>query len=547
VIGTDWTNWLVVLGRLHPMVLHVPIALVLVLAMVELLGVLVRRPFPRAPLLVLLWCNAVFAGITAASGLQLAQEGGYDQELLTLHQVLGVGSAGACVLLALLASVFRHRAVYRWALLLALVLILPAGHFGASMTHGKDFLTGPLQRALEGAPPKPPRPGPVDGAGDGGGDGGGDPVAAARVSYVRDVAPLLEKYCIKCHGEEKQKGELRFDSPAAIRKGGENGAVLVAGAPDTSAMIVRLRLPEDDEDRMPPEGKPQPIAAEIDLLVRWIAEGAAFDGAGAAPPAPAPAPPAEAPKEPVGPPAGRGQQARGTAAPAAGPAALRALHDALVHAAPVAQDATLLRVDFAAIATSVDDAMAQRLLGPVAGEVAELSLARSKVTDATLPLLGTMTRLRRLDLRGTRVTAAGLVHLRGLGELRELVLAQTPLLDPVLDAIAALPALERVYLWGAGLGPEALARLRERQGLVVDAGDRHPSAALETEPEVTLGRPEAGAAPAAAPPVNALCPVSGRPVDPAVTVVHEGKVVAFCCPDCPARFQADPAKYPVRE
>jgi YHS domain-containing protein len=44
-------------------------------------------------------------------------------------------------------------------------------------------------------------------------------------------------------------------------------------------------------------------------------------------------------------------------------------------------------------------------------------------------------------------------------------------------------------------------------------------------------------------PINAQCPVLGKPVDPTKTLLHNGKLVAFCCDDCKAKFQQDPAPY----
>ena len=57
------------------------------------------------------------------------------------------------------------------------------------------------------------------------------------------------------------------------------------------------------------------------------------------------------------------------------------------------------------------------------------------------------------------------------------------------------------------------------------------------------GTPAAATTQPAAKPVNTKCPVSGDPVDPAITVVQDGKTVAFCCKDCIAEFKKDPAKY----
>jgi YHS domain-containing protein len=44
-------------------------------------------------------------------------------------------------------------------------------------------------------------------------------------------------------------------------------------------------------------------------------------------------------------------------------------------------------------------------------------------------------------------------------------------------------------------------------------------------------------------PVNTKCPVSGDPIDPAITTVYQGKTIAFCCKDCIGDFNKNPEKY----
>ena len=90
---------------------------------------------------------------------------------------------------------------------------------------------------------------------------------------MRDVQPILETKCLECHNPNKIKGKLLMDSAAALLKGGADGPALVAGKPDDSEMIKRVILPKDDDDIMPPKGGPL-AAKEIDVLKRWIAEGA---------------------------------------------------------------------------------------------------------------------------------------------------------------------------------------------------------------------------------------------------------------------------------
>jgi len=102
------------------------------------------------------------------------------------------------------------------------------------------------------------------------------PPAAAKkdVTFAKDIKPLFEKACYKCHGEEKQKAKLRVDSVEAIKKGSENGEIIVVGKSDKSSLIHTVAgLVEDMQ--MPPEGKADPLTKdEIGLLRAWIDQGA---------------------------------------------------------------------------------------------------------------------------------------------------------------------------------------------------------------------------------------------------------------------------------
>ena len=60
---------------------------------------------------------------------------------------------------------------------------------------------------------------------------------------------------------------------------------------------------------------------------------------------------------------------------------------------------------------------------------------------------------------------------------------------------------------------------------------------------VELGTPLAQVASTNTAPINSECPVSGKPVDATKTITYEGKLVAFCCDDCLAEFKKDPKKF----
>lgn len=98
---------------------------------------------------------------------------------------------------------------------------------------------------------------------------------AAAPDFEREVRPLLETHCLRCHGPEKQSGGLRFDQKQVALSGGDSGQpALVAGEPGRSQMIQRITS-TDKEDQMPPKG-PRLPEADIAVLKAWIAAGAVW-------------------------------------------------------------------------------------------------------------------------------------------------------------------------------------------------------------------------------------------------------------------------------
>lgn len=94
------------------------------------------------------------------------------------------------------------------------------------------------------------------------------------LTYEKDIKPLFDASCIKCHGTEKQKGKLRMDSLEAVLKGGENGKILEAGKADKSPLVYAVAR-VDEDTAMPPEDKAKPLTKdEVGLIRAWIDQGA---------------------------------------------------------------------------------------------------------------------------------------------------------------------------------------------------------------------------------------------------------------------------------
>jgi hypothetical protein len=98
-------------------------------------------------------------------------------------------------------------------------------------------------------------------------------VANAPVDYVKDVRPILRAKCAMCHNEAEPSGGLRLDAVAHVMKGGDSGPVLVAGNSAESRLIQAVLQTGDLKMPPPEEGKPLE-AAQIEILRRWIDDGA---------------------------------------------------------------------------------------------------------------------------------------------------------------------------------------------------------------------------------------------------------------------------------
>lgn len=101
------------------------------------------------------------------------------------------------------------------------------------------------------------------------------------VDFSRDVRPILAERCFECHSADKRRGALRLDSRAALLEGGNTGPAIAPGDVRASLLMQRVRG-EGGEARMPLNRAPL-SDEQIELLTRWIEQGAAWPGpAGAA-------------------------------------------------------------------------------------------------------------------------------------------------------------------------------------------------------------------------------------------------------------------------
>ena len=234
------------------------------------------------------------------------------------------------------------------------------------------------------------------------------PAQAARDSfYTLRVAPLFEAHCIGCHGERRQKSELRLDSFAAAMRGGKHGAVIRAGVVGDSELIARITLPQTDEKAMPPQGK-DPLSADDATVVRlWVAAGASpIKPAGEIKGAPRPVRHIEIPK------LDQAAVERARAPLAAPLEVLQARYPAAIDYA--SRGSADLEINASLIGSSFGDEDLEAL-APLRDRVVRLDLSGTAVTDTSASALAAMGRLRVLRLLNTQVTEKSLSPLRAKG------------------------------------------------------------------------------------------------------------------------------------
>ena len=493
-----------VFGRLHLLILHLPIGLVIGIAALESLAILRRRGGGTVPP-ALLWLNAAVALVAVVSGLKLSQESGYGGTTLTIHLWLGIAVAVVAIAVAVVHSTLSADAPtgrvrgYRASLAGLLLLVILAGHYGGTMTHGEGFVLGPLGAGAGEMAAKT-----VDFS----------PLGPASEEGFVHVAPILAQSCASCHSGSNAKAGLSLQDFASLKRGSEIGEVVLSGTPADSELLRRITLPEGDPERMPPEGRRQLTEDQIEIVRAWVL--------------------------------GTGPQGSiSTPTAAGGESALTALRATLAHAAAISDDSDLLWIDMSYAQPPLDELQIMDLLRPLATRIAELTLTGCAVTDDFGALAAEMPKLRRLVLHETPVTDALVATLAAHPGLEELVLTKSAVTNGSIEHLQAMPALKRVYLWGSKVTAEGAKRLAAEPALLTDLGEFAEARALLSElpPEFVDAGPKAGEKTGSLAPVNTLCPVSGTAVDPKYLIVHEGKVVGFCCNNCPQQFWADPAKF----
>lgn len=429
--------WLQPIGRLHPLILHFPIVILLLAVVMEAFRfnkANTVNEFYRTFSTNLLLVGALLAAVTVIMGLFLSREDGYTGTVVQWHKWAGI-------LTFYLAALIYWGRSKRWytpamaqtgAVLMGVVLI-GAGHYGSVITHGEDFILAPISHQSKEAP-----------------------VDLQQALVFNDVIkPIFEQKCTSCHNPDKLKGELALTDAMSIQKGGKSGKLYVSGNPDVSLLLRRIHLPLDEKKHMPPSGKAQLTEAEIKLLALWVKGRAEFT------------------KKVVELPAGDSLRIMAAALfkpkeqvepqfafDAADEETVKKLNTDYRTIAPLAKESPALAVNIYNKATYSPEKIQE--LSPVKSQVVYLNLNKMPVKDADLKYIGQFENLEKLDVNFTDITGKELNQLAPLKHLESLALSGTAIKYADLkNQIGTFKNLKTVALWETGLTEAEIHQLQK--------------------------------------------------------------------------------------
>lgn len=472
--------WMNFLGKNHFLILHMPIGATILVLIMEILGFF-KKSRPSTTLA--LAFAAATAILAVVFGYFLYLTGGYSIEKLEDHKDDGVIFTVMIILTFLIKYSYDVKQ-FSWlkpsyfiVLLATVYMMYSAGHEGGKLVHGDPLnsLPSTIIAAREAKEEQ------------------ANEVVADPVIYSNIVHTILENKCVSCHGPDKVKSGLRLDSLAAMFEGGDDEDALVAGDVEASYMITTIKLPMDDDMHMPPKDKTQITPEELAILKWWIEMGAPentklsevevteeINQAIATLKTPeqlkAEREIARLAKEQ----AEKQFQEKRTRLQTALESVNETFPGALRYSSQEDTDLVFNTVSYRRKFKGSD----LQLLGDVAGDVIELDLASTTVSDEDILHLAKFTNLRRLKLNETKITDEALKTIGKLENLRSLNLYGTEVTDVGIKALSNLKHLEKTYLWNTKVTIDGAESLRKS---LVESMEKSEDGEKRAEPIVDLG------------------------------------------------------------
>ena len=434
-------------GRLHPLILHFPIVLIILALLFEIAARFYRWKIGENTVLFIMLAASLSALVSVAAGFFLFASGDYSGQLMERH--FWAGTITGAAIFFTLALFLIHRGTRRFyylyfsALLFSNVAVGYASHLGGSITHGQDYLTEHLQfvmHSFDDEETKPP---------------------SEMLVFEDMLLPVFEAKCMSCHNDQRAKGDFVMSSFQDLLKGGKSDhPSVIAGEPEQSELFKRVMLPEGDADRMPPEGKTPLKDSEVALLKFWIASGASDSL--------------------------KVESARKV------DSVERVVDGLLPELARYRRRSQIerrksltLENELREIAARLDisirkDSLSDddhfviamkfppapftndqfRELSPYFEVFSKVSLTASGIDDAGMYYIGQMKNVRELYLQKTKLDGSGIVYLANLPDLEILNLSFTKVDDKAALDLLKIPSLREVYLYRTNTSLQVIEALR---------------------------------------------------------------------------------------
>ena len=430
--GKQGAQFVQFIGRFHPLTVHFPIALVLLVPVLEIVGRYESFSYLRLSAGFVLGLATIASIFAAFLGWCLAGTGGYSGSIMTQHMWGGITLTGVCWLCWVLRERIaepKAEKYYAAALTLGVLLVSWTGYRGGQISQGEEHLTEYMPSILRDA------------------IGLQDQAPLLQPStdsfYSLRVQPIFNDRCVTCHGPKKQKSRLRLDSYGWVMRGGKHGSIVKAGSAQGSDLFRRITLSPDHDDFMP-KGKKQPLSPDqLKMIDLWIDAGAS----GTLPltamkDLPTKGSIAAAPMQVSFPELDPLAVAKARENTAAAVEQLQKKYPNILDyesrgSADLVLNASLMGLRFG-------DADL-RAFAPVADHITVAEFSRTAITDRAAPAIAAMKHLRVLRLAQTKITDATAKALSGLDQLQSLNVYGTGVTVAALPLLEKLPRLEHVY------------------------------------------------------------------------------------------------------
>jgi len=417
------------LGRLHPLLVHMPIGILILVFLMELYFRKKPNVLNQDILKFALGLAAITTVLSVISGWLLGEGGGYDETLLFRHRWMAVGLAVGATILFLLKKYPKKwsTTIYLPLFILIMGLLGLTGHVGGSMTHGEGYLftTNETKKTVI------------------------TNVEQAMV-YQDIVQPIFDAKCTSCHNPNKVKGGLIMTTKEQLLKGGDSGNLLMAVQGEPTRLMHHIKLPMEDEDHMPPKGKVQLSNNEIALLEWWIANENCFDCfAGTLEKNEKINEILVSLEEDTSP---RAQIAKKLELVPDN--WLTKINQNGTTVTPLATNNPLLIVNLSGEKQLTKENFKE--LKKYAEHIVELNLANSNLNDDLSSQLTPFKNLTKLQLQNTAITDKSLERLRHMQFLESLNLYGTAITDIGLEKLTSLTGLKTVYTWQSMISQKAL-------------------------------------------------------------------------------------------